>query len=128
MSDVDELARIREENRLLIEDRSRFPDKPDAIGRIIDAYNANRNAKMVDLEIRCRNSLSEIARLREERLTNEDLVAICWARAGLLNDADETKSRGLRERSKHSREAAETLTRLLDRQPLPPGPEGAVNG
>jgi len=70
MSDVEELARIREENRLLIEDRSRFPDKPDAIGRIIDAYHANRNAKMVDLEIRCRNSLSEIARLREYALAD----------------------------------------------------------
>jgi hypothetical protein len=65
MSDVDELARIREENRLLIEDRSRFPDKPDAIGRIIGAYHANREAKIVELENRCRESSSEIARLRE---------------------------------------------------------------
>jgi len=67
---------------------------------------------------------AEIARLREERLTDEEVGAICWARAGLLADSDETKARGLRERSEHSREAAETLTRLLERQPLPPGPEG----
>jgi hypothetical protein len=67
---------------------------------------------------------AEIARLREERLTDRERAAICWARAGLLNDAEETKLRGLRERSEHSREAAETLTRLLERQPLPPGPEG----
>jgi hypothetical protein len=62
-----EIARLREENRLLIEDRSRFPDKPDGIGRIIAAHNANREAKITDLENRCRDSLSEIARLREER-------------------------------------------------------------
>ena len=65
----------------------------------------------------------EIARLREERLTNEERGAISWARAGLLNDADETKARGLRERSEYSREAAETLTQLLERHPLPPGQE-----
>ena len=70
----------------------------------------------------------EITRLREERLTNEERGAICWARAGLLNDSEETRARGLRERSEHSREAAETLTRLLERQPLPPGPEGKGNG
>ena len=61
-----EIARLREENRLLIEDRRRFPDKPDGIGRIIAAYHANREAKIFDLESRCRDSLSEIARLREE--------------------------------------------------------------
>ncbi len=72
------------------------------------------------VEIAC----DEIARLREERLTDRERAAICWARAGLLADSDETKSRGLCERSEHSREAAETLTRLLERQPLPPGPEG----
>ena len=63
----EEIARLREENRLLIEDRSRFPDKPDGIGRIIAAHNANREAKITDLENRCRDSLSEITRLREER-------------------------------------------------------------
>jgi len=66
---IAEIARLREENRLLIEDRSRFPDKPDGIGRIIAAHNANREAKITDLENRCRDSLSEIARLREERDT-----------------------------------------------------------
>lgn len=74
-------------------------------------------ADMVEL------ACDEIARLREERLTNEERGAISWARAGLLHDADETKKRGLRERSEHSREAAETLTRLLERQPLPPEQE-----
>ena len=65
---------------------------------------------------------AEIARLREERLTNEERGAIRWATAALLNDADKTWP-AFRERSKHSREAAETLKGLLDRQPLPPGPE-----
>jgi hypothetical protein len=62
-----EIARLREENRLLIEDRARFPDKPDGIGRIIAAHNANREAKITDLENRCRIDQSEIGRLRGER-------------------------------------------------------------
>ena len=66
---------------------------------------------------------AEIARLREERLTNEERGAISWATAALLEDADVTAKRGMAQRSQHSREAAETLKRLLCRQPLPPGPE-----
>lgn len=60
----------------------------------------------------------QIARLRQERLTNEERGAINWATAALLHDADKTWP-AFRERSKHSREAAETMKRLLDRQPLP---------
>ncbi len=81
-------------------------------------HMSDDRAEMIDL------AADEIARLREERLTDRERAAICWARAGLLADSDETKARGLCERSEHSREAAETLTRLLERQPLPPGPEG----
>ena len=65
---------------------------------------------------------AEIARLREERLTNEERGAISWATAALLHDADKTWP-AFRDRSKHSREAAKTLKGLLERQPLPPGPE-----
>jgi hypothetical protein len=59
------------------------------------------------------------ARLREERLTNEERGAIHWGTAALLDDADIAEKRGMAQRSQHSREAAETLKRLLDRQPLP---------
>ena len=62
------------------------------------------------------------AKLREDRLSNEERGAIRWATAALLYDADKTWP-AFRERSKHSREAAETMKRLLDRHPLPPGPE-----
>jgi hypothetical protein len=86
--------------------------------KVREKTDDNWLADMVEL------ACDEIARLREERLTNEEVGAICWARAGLLADSDETKARGLRERSEHSREAAETLTRLLERQPLPTGLEG----
>lgn len=82
--------------------------------KVREKTDDNWLADMVEL------ACEEIARLREERLTNEERAAICWARAGLLNDADEAKSRGLRERSEHSRNAAETLARLLERHPLPP--------
>ena len=54
--------------------------------------------------------------LREARLrlTSEERGAITWASAGLLHDADKTWP-AFRERSKHSREAAETLKGLLER-------------
>ena len=90
--------------------------------KVREQTDDNWLADMVEL------ACDEIARLREERLTNEERAAICWARAALLNDADETKSRGLRERSEHSREAAETLTRLLERQTLPPERETKEDG
>ena len=60
---------------------------------------------------------NEIARLREERMTNEERGAISWATAALLYDADKTWP-AFRERSQHSREAAKTLKGLLERQPL----------
>ena len=95
-------------------------DRVDVLTLIADWERSTAPMPMVDI---LRVARDEIERLREERLTNEERAAICWARAGLLNDADETKSRGLRERSEHSRNAAETLTRLLERQPLPPEQE-----
>ena len=67
-------------------------------------------------------AVEEIARLREERMTNEERGAISWATAALLHDADKTWP-AFRERSKHSREAAKTLNGLLERLPLPPEPE-----
>ena len=83
-----EIARLREENRLLIADRKRFPDKPPEIGRIIDAYNSNRDAVITDLENRCRIHQSEIARLRKERpeivppgmwtVCNDNQTNIAW--------------------------------------------------
>jgi hypothetical protein len=125
MSDVDELAKIREENRLLIEDRSRFPAKPDAIGRIIDAYHANRDAKMVDLEIRCRNSLSEIARLREERRwvpvgeRLPDRMQTVWVLSSLGAHTASLDSFG--QWLDDDENPAKKITHW---QPLPPGPEG----
>lgn len=57
---------------------------------------------------------AEIARLRDERMTNEERGAISWAIAALLHDADKTWP-AFRERSIHSREAAKTLKGLLER-------------
>jgi len=59
--------------------------------------------------------LAVIAKLREERLTNEEQAAVSWAVAGLLADADDTGKRGLRERSEFSRKAAATLQELIER-------------
>jgi hypothetical protein len=139
MSDVDELARIREENRLLIEDRRRFPDRPDAIGRIIDAHHANREAMVADLESRLRGSLTEIARLREERRwikvteqTPEQGVDV-WFTSTIdgkkFSDAEKGCWRG---KWTHSTEAIAMDYGDEDGdwlpcthwQPLPPGPEG----
>ena len=40
-----ELARLRAENARLIEDRARFPDRPDDIGNMIGAHIGNLKAK-----------------------------------------------------------------------------------
>jgi hypothetical protein len=54
----------------------------------------------------------EVERLR---LTDEERAAISWAIAGLLNDADDTKKRGMAQRWRYSSDAAETLKGLLER-------------
>jgi hypothetical protein len=41
---ADELDRLRAENARLIEDRARFPDRPDDIGRMVGSYINNLKA------------------------------------------------------------------------------------
>jgi hypothetical protein len=118
-----EIARLREENRLLIEDRSRFPDKPDGIGRIIAAHNANREAKITDLENRCRDSLSEIARLREERRWVSVEERLPEIGVGVLAIDDDGIAVHWWDRHRWcSKKACHTCPTHW--MPLPPGPEG----
>ena len=96
---------------------------PDAVAHMI--HGDPDDADSVKASDAVKWAIAQIARLREERMTNEERGAISWATAALLHDADITAKRGMAQRSQHSCEAAETLKRLLERMPLVPETEGA---
>lgn len=49
-----ELTRLRAEHAIAIEDRARFPDRPDMIGNMITAHYGNLKAKAETAEEHCR--------------------------------------------------------------------------
>ena len=64
----------------------------------------------------------EIARLRDERWAHAERRSLRWGAQCLLENARLAEEKGMAQLSQCSLEASETLNRLLDRQPLPPGP------
>ncbi|AUZ95472.1 hypothetical protein PP899_gp44 [Agrobacterium phage Atu_ph08] len=71
--DVDEL---RAQLAIVLEDRARFPDKPDTIGTMINAHYGNLKAKAETAEEHCRRlHLEKTVGVREARRQALELAA-----------------------------------------------------
>ncbi|WP_296206083.1 hypothetical protein [uncultured Hyphomicrobium sp.] len=80
MSDEAELERLRAENARLIEDRARFPDRPDDVGRIIGAHYGNLKRAKEQADRYAREALERSSRQASElamvRKTLSDLLTV----------------------------------------------------
>lgn len=71
---IAEIDRLRDENAKIVEDRARFPDRPDSVGRAIECHYGNLHEKIRGLEEARKRSSAEASALRrawipvEERL------------------------------------------------------------
>lgn len=91
-----EVERLRAENAVLIEDRARFPDRPDGIGRMIEAHTGNLKLGKEAADGHARHAMDKAARLRALLQRHDDLcrkdedtgVSYTWTREleQLVND------------------------------------------
>lgn len=75
--------RLRAEVERLTEDRARFPDKPDDIGRMIEAHIGNLKAGKESADAHARNAYTKLAEVR--RQTIEECAAIADSAVNDLN-------------------------------------------